>query len=435
MAADIETQVCVLAGMLQSENMLYDGLSQLTPDHFQAPILRAAFEKTAAFAEKAPPTWAMIYKELRDAGSEAAEILTQVKTAPVTENSFAHWIGVLNDQHARRNYYKAAVDIANLCKSDKPIAEIRELVEERILQAGTLETADQIITPQQASTRAKAEFVRRQNSPVKVHGIKLSRPTARNGAPGIDGFPSLDEALKGLKGGDLIIIAAETGDGKTALAQNIVRHASIHQDFQTYYQNTEMNPDEMVFRFISQKTGKSFTGIYTGSLQGADKDHVLREFDAFAQSKVFISSLPILTPERSRGLARQFKTRYGKLDLLVIDYVGRMELDSSRGKQEWQVMRDIAKNSKRLAQEINACVILIAQLNEDGKLQGAKQMENEADGMFLFRPIGKEEVNTCPAGATHKIVNKKVRRGEKGGTIWCSFNKDRMYITEIKDER
>lgn len=439
MAADIETQISVLAGMLQTENMLYDGLSQLTPEHFQAPILRTAFERIAALSESTVPTWNVVYKDLRSSNTQDIDLLLQIKSearsSALNEGNFGYWVGRLNDQHARRNYWNAAKEIQELCRSERPIGEIRELVEERILQAGTIETADQIITPQQAGARAKTEFEKRQAAPVKVHGVKLSRPTARNGVPGTDGFPSLDNALGGLKGGDLIIIAAETGEGKTALAQNLVRHASVHQNFQTYYQNTEMNPEEMVFRFIAQLSGKSFKGIYNGTLQGAELEAVRKEFDTFAQSRVFISSLPVLTPERSRGLARQFKSRYGKLDLLVIDYVGRMELDNGRGKQEWQIMRDIARNSKRLAQEVNASVILIAQLNEDNKLQGAKQMANEADGMFFFSPVAKEEINICPEGATHKIVNKKVRRGEKGGTIWCSFNKDRMYITEVRDER
>ncbi|CDN41678.1 DnaB-like helicase C-terminal domain-containing protein [Paenibacillus sp. P22] len=434
MAADIQTQVYVLAGMLASENMLYDGLAVLSSDHFQEPILREAYELTAKLAQESPPNFPIIYKQLRNRPD--SEKLLELRGTAVADSSFGYWLNALCDQQARRNYWNAAKAIQDLCRSERPVSEIRELVEERILMAGNLESADQIIPPQQAGMRAKAEFERRQAAPVKIHGVKLSRPTARNGVPGTDGFPSLDEALGGLKGGDLIIVAAETGEGKTALAQNLVRHASIHQNFQTYYQNTEMNPDEMVFRFISQMSGKSFRGIYGGTLQGAELEAVRKEFDTFAQSRVYISSLPILTPERSRGLARQFKTRYGKLDLLVIDYVGRMELESPGGKQEWQVMRDISRNCKRLAQEINACVILIAQLNEEGKLQGAKSMANEADGMFFFGPVGKEEINTCPVGATHKITNKKVRRGEKGGTIWCSFVKDRMYITEIpSDER
>ncbi|SDJ76955.1 replicative DNA helicase [Paenibacillus naphthalenovorans] len=431
MLRDYETEVNALAGLLLSDKILHEGLAVMTTAHYDDPDNAVIFDSIRLMSEKGRPTFTIVYKELRN--QLPNEKLLALKNAAVTESSFKHWLDKLHDLYIRRSYWKAARDIAEICQSERTLSEITDIIESRILHVNVQEGAKEIITPEEAGRKAAEEFERRFKSNEKTHGIKLSRETTRNGETSIDGFPGIDRIMKGLKGGDLLIVAAETGEGKTTLAQNIVRHASIHQDYRTYYQNTEMDPDEIVFRFVAQMSNRDFEHIYTGAkeLTAEDRTMIRQAFESYTQSHVYISELPVLTPEKSRGLARQFKTRYGKLDLLVIDYVGRMELENSKGKQEWQIMRDIAKECKKLAQELDAACILIAQLTEEGKLQGARAMANEADGMFFLIPLDEEETASAPFRATHKLVSKKARRGDKKKPIWLSFNKPRMYITEV----
>lgn len=427
---DFETEQQVLAGMLVSEQLLYEGLAVATVNHFFDEEHQIIFAEIVAQAENSPPTWNMIYKLLRDRISR--DKVMALKNPISAESTFDFWLNKLHELFVRRSYQEAAEEILSIATSDKPMKDITELVEQRILKVNAVEGKERIVTPEEAGQSALEEFERRVNSEQSIHGIKLTRSIPTGGLPSVDGFPGMDELFRGLRGGDLIIVSARTGDGKTALAQNIVRHASIHQNYRTFYQNTEMSEHEMVFRFVAQMSGKSFEGIDGGTLDSWGRAAVRRAFEQYTQSRVYISHLPTLTPERSRGLARQFKIKYGNPDLIVIDYVGRMELQNSKYKQEWQVMRDIAKESKRLAGELNACVILIAQLNEEGNLQGAKAMANEADGFLKLEPLDKEARERAPRGTTHVINTAKARRGQKGKELFISFNKDLMYMTELR---
>lgn len=429
MIGDYETEANVLSVMLMSEKCLCEGLAVLTEDHFTDQDFVTVLATIVTLSEKTRPTFQAVYKELRNTLN--TEKLLELKSRGISEESFTYWFKNLNDLFIRRSYFTASKEIQDICLSDRPTDEITELVESRILRVNVREGTEQIITPEEAGKSALETFEKRLSSTEKIHGIKLSRKISHNGLITTDGFPSIDRALMGLKGGDMIIIGAQTGEGKTTLAQNIVRHASIFQRHRTFYQNTEMDPQEMVYRFAAQLSGKDFGRIYAGDMDEIEAGSVRKSIHDFMKSNVYTSELPMLTPERSRGLARQFKMKYGQLDLLVIDYVGRMEMDNAKGKQEWQVLKEIAKQSKRLAQELDACVILIAQLNEEGKLQGAKAMANEADAVFFLEALSTDEKEEAPRFSSHKLTPYKVRRGSKNERIWISFNKPKMYITEV----
>jgi replicative DNA helicase len=431
MIEHLESEVSVLAGMLQSEKLLFEGLAIITVNHFQNEDHQAIFESISDLvSEKGTASFSIVYKMLRDRVN--SDRLLVIKQTAVAESAFSFWMEQLHESYKRRSYIQAAKEILNIANSDRPIKEVTEIVERKILSVDAREGSEKIFTPEEAGRSAAEEFEKRVNSGERIHGIKLSREVPTGGVPAYDGFPGLDNLFRGLRAKDLIVLAARTGDGKTALAQNIVRHASIHQNYRTFYQNTEMNPDEVVFRFVAAMSGKDFEEIDSGTLNSWDRGMVRQSFENFCNSRIYISHLPMLTPERSRGLARQFKITYGQLDLLVIDYIGRMELQDGKNKQEWQVLRDVAKECKRLAGEMNVCVILISQLTEEGKLQGAKAIANEADGVLYLEPMEKDEYEDAPRGATHKIVAQKARRGSKGTKIWICFNKRKMHMTEVR---
>lgn len=430
---DHEAERAVLLGMLTMEKNIFEAAAMLLPESFSLPEHQAIFKTIIEQARTGKPSSTMIKRALEKHPDYEyiVEALDMIHYNAFVDSPHLYYIKEVQGAHTKRQYMETAAFIKEAIQTDTPINEITDIVQQKIIQASAgAEDKEQIITPEIAATSALSTLEERIANPVKISGIKLSRDMGVQGM--IDGFPSIDQALMGLKGGDLVFIAAETGEGKTTLAQNFVRHASIHQAFNTFYQNTEMSRDEMVFRFAAQLSRVEFSKIYSGDLDEYEAERVRTAIELFRSSNVYLSELPVLTPERSLGLSRQFKMRYGNPDLIVIDYIGRMELESSKGKQEWQVLKEIAKNSKRLAQELGATVILIGQLNEDGTIQNSKQIINETDAAFFLEPLRTEEdLEGAPSMATHRLRKKKVRRGSKAGDVWVSFNKPFMYITEV----
>lgn len=420
-----ETEISILAGMLKHEKCLYDGLARFKDDHFQDEFCVVAFATITRLASKGQPSFAQVAIELKD--SFPREKIADLRKVIVSEESFPISADKLHEFYVRREYANAAQQIKELAEGNGPLEEVTDIVEKRILSVTQEENQLDMIEPMTAGENAYEEFKKRVESEDKTYGIKLS-VRSKNGI--VDGFPSLDETLMGLKGGDLVLICAASGEGKTAFAQNVVRLASINQKYFTYYENTEMDPNEMVFRFVAQLAKVEFQKIYTGELSTVEKGYAEKCFEAFKKSNVYISQLPTLTPQRSRGLARKFKLKYGQLDLLVIDYIGRMEV-LEKGLREDQVLAMVAKESKKLAQELNCAVILLAQLTEDGKIEGARRIKNDADAVYFIERVEKDD-KSAPGMATHRMVKYKVRRGSTDGYIYLNFNKPKMYITEVK---
>jgi replicative DNA helicase len=423
---DYETEMNVLSGMLKHKDCLYEGIARFRDDHFYDPFSQVVFATIARLAPKGQPSFAQIVIELK--GSFPNDKFKELNHVFVNVDSFPLWADRLHDFYVRRKYLEAAQEIEEVAKGNGRLEQVTEIVEKKILSVHQEESNTDIIEPEEAGESAFQEFKKRLETDESIYGIKLS-VRSKNGV--VDGFPSLDKTLMGLKGGDLVLVCAASGEGKTAFAQNVVRLASIQQKYFTYYENTEMDPKEMVFRFVSQISKVDFQKIYTGKFDNpSEKEYVEKSFEAFKKSNVYISQLPTLTPQKSRGLARKFKLKYGQLDLLVIDYIGRMEV-LEKGLREDQVLSMVAKESKRLAQELNCAVILLAQLTDDGKIEGARRIKNDADAVYFIERLAEEERKDAPRMATHKMVKFKVRRGSTEGYIYLNFNKAKMYITEV----
>lgn len=426
---DIETECSVLGTMINVEAHLHEGVGIFTTDHFLLPFHQDVFEVLQLLAGKVRVNVRILTKELNKRNALDHDGMIRLEEY-VQAKQFDYWRDKLQDLYIRRKYREFSYQMAEMSINEtSTAAEVVEVVETKILGLSVVTAQDKILSPQEAAKKAKEAFQQRVKNPNPVRGIRFSRDVITTSEMYTDGFPSIDKVLSGAQPGDLIIFAAQSGHGKTALAENIVRLVSVEQDYHTFYQNTEMNEDELTDRLVSMISGVDFTKIFNGyGLTVQEQTKVNAAYDRIEGSKFFSSLLPYLTPQKSRSLARKFKIENGRLDLLVIDYIGRLELEAEKNLREDQVLARIARESKKLAQELQCAVILLAQLNEDGKIEGARRIKNDADAVFFLEPCKVDEDR--PKGANYKLTKYKVRRGDNGGVIWINFNKPKMYMTE-----
>src|SRR5699024_9411219 len=124
-------------------------------------------------------------------------------------------------------------------------------------------------------------------------------------------LPSLDETLNGAQGGDLIMIDAKTGVGKSAFAVNLERIFSLYQNHAVLYQNTEMRERELKGRLIAQiaviKSNEFDSGRIEGTREEIDKklSNIAYATDLLSKSGLTLPRLPYLPLYKARGLARQ----------------------------------------------------------------------------------------------------------------------------------
>lgn len=284
----------------------------------------------------------------------------------------------------------------------------------------------------EAVKEATAALEERMKEPGKIPGVPLSYK-AENGAT--QGFPSLDEALYGLRPGDFIMFAAKSGHGKTAMAMNLTRIMAHHNQKRVYYLNTEMDLTQMVNRWASMATLIPYSNIERGDIQAGEKERFDKWAAEFSKSPLLVSQISNLTPESVRALTKLAHRKHGQIDCIIVDYVGRMEVENTKNMQEYQVMSYLAKKLKMFAQDFGVPVIALAQLNDEGKLEGAKKMRNECDGLFFLEPKVEvterdgEKVKSY-SNLDYFLVKEKVRRGSPG-TVRLEFEKKFQFIREV----
>lgn len=433
-----QTEIEILALAMHNKAAFADLTVRIKPDQFYHQEVGQAFELLIRLDQEGKPhdpaTAASESKDL-----EVTKAITRASSEYVSAERLEYLVSRFLEYHQRRTYHKIGQKLQEMAfdSSIKP-SDLTDVVETEMLSIHFAEENREIIDPKTAAIESLDTFYTRESSKEPM-GILLSTTTTDGR---VYGFPSIDKCLYGLQPGDLILIAGQSGEGKTALAQNIATMTSLSQDYFTYYENTEMNASQMVTRFVAQMTGIPFEEIFTGQLIGTSEqiDNKRKQIelahDKFARSKIYLSELPSLSLGQSKGLARKFKHKYGRLDLLVIDYVGRMEMDDEmkKGMQEWQVMSRIVKESKKLAQQLKVPVIILAQLTDQGYLEGAKKMINDTDATFFLEKLTDEQKQEYPM-ATHRLRKRKVRRGSTDRDILLQFNKPIQRITEVYYQR
>lgn len=431
----------VIGAMMNNEEYLDEVMTIADESFFYYDIPNKAFKIIVELSRTAQPNVEAVLKRINEPKEK-----TWIRQADETYSgveAFKLSLKDLTDTYMKRQYYYMASKALFLTQEQTATAlDIANVVEKGIGTINFEDSKEDIISPEEYATEGLQKFRERFNNPETAFGMKLS-VDLNNGT--YTGFPGLDETFMGLRGGDLILIAAKTGHGKTAFAQNLSRILSVHQKYATYYQNTEMSIDEMRVRLVSQLTQVPATEILTGKISG-NKDEVTQRvkkiengYNLLFKSNLYLSRIPNLSPHKSRGLANRFRLKYKNLDCLIIDYIGRMEIDRSNGMSEWQVLYEIAKQCKTLAVQLNIPVILLSQLNDEEKIEGARKIKNECDGVLLFKKIEEKDselLKDIPEfkreKINYKIVKEKVRRNDNTLPIWCEFDKKVQYITEVR---
>lgn len=206
------------------------------------------------------------------------------------------------------------------------------------------------------------------------------------------GFQQIDQ-LGGFQLSDLVIIAADSSQGKTSLAINIADHVA-GQGVPVAFYSMEMTARQLFARMIASKTGIPSNIINTCALTQSQR----QKYDDAAKE---ISRHPMFFDERSTSsldsiIASIRTLAYRKhIQLAVIDYLQILNVNTKSSLNQEQLLGDAARRLKNLAKELNICVVLLSQLSRDrenprptlSRLRGSGQINEASDlTLFVYRP-------------------------------------------------
>ncbi len=214
------------------------------------------------------------------------------------------------------------------------------------------------------------------------------------------GFHDFDRLTSGLRGGQLVIIAARPAMGKTSLFLSMVQHIAHTSAGVVAIFSLEMSKEELGFRFLSGMTRIAAKNLKVGRISLDEWRSLTHCADLLAKSKVFIDDSGDVTVMDIRSRCRRLLSVEKKMSLIVVDYLQLMKGskasqrgDSSRERE----ISEISRNLKSLAKELKVPIIALSQLNRgvEGRpnkrpmlsdLRESGAIEQDADMVcFIYR--------------------------------------------------
>lgn len=248
------------------------------------------------------------------------------------------------------------------------------------------------------------------------------------------GFDKLDDLLGGLEGGDMVVIGARPGVGKSALVTQITS-ALAKDGHRVGFYNLEMQNKQMYERFIVSESGIGLTRLKRATrFLGDEKERFDRANAVLSErSNIVITS----TGGKSVSEIRS-ESKHMDYDIIIIDYLQLLKAESTyRGNRTAEV-GEISRAIKNLAMELNIPIIALSQLNrasvgrEDkeptmSELREAGSIEQDASVIILLWNLDEKD-------STKKGCKVEKNRQGQNGKVVMRFNGDYMRFEETEED-
>src|SRR6056297_853951 len=234
-----------------------------------------------------------------------------------------------------------------------------------------------------------------------------------------------DEITGGLHKGDLIIIAGETSNGKTALSLNIGFNAGKN-GYKVGLWSLEMQSLEMTIRAYSGETGINQTRMQINPLTVSEINTITNASETLSEQQVFIDDNAPNDYLHLRASIKGLCLKKG-LDLVVIDYLQLIRHSGyKQGENNHLMVAAIANDLKALAKSLNIPIILVSQLSRNhsapkptlNRLKGSGDIEAAADVVwFTWMPkrygLDSFQTESGEVGSENKahLIVAKQRKG------------------------
>ena len=388
---NLEAEESVLGSLLVSESMMEPVLVDvaLNSDDFYRERHRIVFEAIRTLHERNDPVDSLTVSEylkqtgeLAEAGSREA-IQGLAVNVPVPGNG-RKYAEIVKQNSLLRRLLRAAQEIQQSVHERG--AEPRDLVDQ----------AESLLFRVAHEEKASDFKVLPEILSFELHRLEqLARgELAMTGTP--SGFGHLDKVTGGFQPGNLIVIAARPGMGKSALVANIAENVAMNTGKAVAFFSMEMSEAELAHRFIACRARIPGDRLRMGKVSERDWPRVLRACSQLEQAPLWIDDSSDLGMLELRAKARRLATSEGGLALVIVDYIQLMRAEQPHQNRVEQVAQ-MSRGLKNLARELKVPVVALSQLSRAPEqrpdkrpmlsdLRESGQIEQDSDVVaFIYR--------------------------------------------------
>ena len=398
MPQDPEAEASVLSAMMVSAEALQECLIELVPDDFYFPSNRTVFVAMREMFEKNMPIDTISLADYLKSSGELERVGGRSFLLGLGNNSLAlvGWrrhVEMLHRDTTLRKMISASAQITALAyDAPEDTKEVVDRAERMLLDV----TNRDVHKNEQSIEEIMADLYEELGQNAANHDRPLGVLT---------GFPRVDECLLGLRPGQMIVIGARPGVGKTSFALNLMINAAFNGASVAMF-SLEMSKVEIAQRLLAANARVGLQEIRSARIRNDQWPQILQATNDLSQLDIMIDDTPGTTVTEIRAKARRI-LRGKPLGLVIIDYLQLISPPSGgrRADSRATEVSEMSRGIKIMAKDLGVPVVALSQLNRtvenrNGKrpqlsdLRESGSIEQDADIVALLdRSMNEDEAS------------------------------------------
>ncbi|OAV75920.1 Replicative DNA helicase [Bacteroidales bacterium Barb7] len=376
---ELEAEKIVL-GTLMTVPGSYSKIAEiLTDESFYEPFHQHVFKAISAIKRRGDSAdMIAVLREMEKFGKVDVLKLAELTSIYLSSGWMQHAQAIFDAQKRRKLIELGFALVSDANQKANDILDVQMRFEENLKNLFN-ETDRSIFTINDAIKEAKDQIARNHSTELKLTGT----PT---------GFKDFDKRSGGLQKSDLIIIAGETSNGKTALSITLCLSAIFNDEAVAIY-SMEMRKSQIAARMMAVQSGVSAGRIQFSRLDTGQFEAIERGLASLYNRKLFFDERSTSNIDTIVNSIRSLKKKYG-ISGAVVDYLQMLNVNM-KGTNKEQQLAECARRLKNLAKELDIWIIALSQLSRDGdnhvpslsRLRDSGQIAEAADiVMLIYRP-------------------------------------------------
>ncbi len=443
MPQNAEAEASILSAMLVSPDVLNSCLVDLNSQDFYLPSNRIIFlAMRDMFDRNMPVDTISLADHLKTQGDldrvGGRTYLLDLASNPLALVGWRRHVEMLRRDATLRRMITASAQITALAyDAPEDTKEVIDKAEELLLSA----TGDAVKTNYETLEQIMGDFYEELSE-------LCSRPDAKLGVP--TGFPRVDEYLLGLRAGQMVVVGARPGVGKTSFALNLALNAAAEGVSVAFF-SLEMSKIEIAQRLLASQAHIDLRDIRGGRIKADQWDQIMTATGELASLDMMIDDTPGTTVTEIRAKARRMldsRIKQGKMCVVIVDYLQLLSPPEGQRRSDSRAteVSEMSRGIKIMAKDLGLPVIALSQLNravtdrkgkrpELSDLRESGSIEQDADIVVLLdRSMTDEEAerqDRPDKGVTDFIIAKN--RSGPLGTVHLAFLAGSTKFVEITD--
>ncbi len=413
MPQDPEAEASVLSAMMISPEALQECLIDLESDDFYFPSNRTTFLAMRDMFDKNMPIDTISLADYLKSSGELERVGGRSFLLGLGNNSLAlvGWrrhVEMLHRDTTLRKMISASAQITALAyDAPEDTKEVVDRAEKMLLDV----TNRDVHKNEQSLEEIMADLYEELGEAAANSTDQLGVST---------GFPKIDECLLGLRPGQMVVLGARPGVGKTSFSLNLATNAAFNGASVAFF-SLEMSKIEIAQRLLAANARVGLQEIRSARIRNEQWPQILQATNDLSQLDIMIDDTPGTTVTEIRAKARRI-LRGKELGLVIIDYLQLLSPPAGRRSDSRQTeVSEMSRGIKIMAKDLGVPVIALSQLsrvveNRTGKrpqlsdLRESGAIEQDADIVaFLDRSMSEDEAareDRPPMNETTFIIAK-----------------------------